>query len=37
MDSGRYVAAVERTLQRDWIPRFGKLGIDARSAYDALP
>jgi hypothetical protein len=28
-----YAAAVERTLVRDWIPRFAKRGVDARAAW----
>lgn len=28
-----YGAIVERALERDWVPRFQKLGIDARAAW----
>ncbi|HTQ41301.1 MAG TPA: ferritin-like domain-containing protein [Polyangiaceae bacterium] len=35
MSPSEYAAATERTLERDWIPRFGKLGIDARRAWSA--
>lgn len=28
-----YRASVEKALERDWIPRFAKLGIDARAAF----
>jgi hypothetical protein len=34
MSRGDYWAAVRRTLDRDWIPRFGERGIDARAAWD---
>jgi hypothetical protein len=30
-----YRAAVEKTLTRDWEPRFARLGIDARAAWGA--
>jgi hypothetical protein len=30
-----YRAAVEKTLVRDWEPRFARLGIDARAAWEA--
>jgi hypothetical protein len=33
MSPSEYAAATERTLERDWIPRFAKLGIDARRAW----
>ena len=32
-----YAGAVERSLTRDWIPRFGALGVDAKAAWDAAP
>lgn len=32
----RYGEILRRTLDRDWIPRFGKLGIDAKAAWDAI-
>lgn len=35
MSPSEYAVATERTLERDWIPRFGKLGIDARRAWSA--
>lgn len=35
MPPAEYAAIVERTLTRDWIPRFGALGIDAQRAWDA--
>jgi hypothetical protein len=35
MSPSEYAAATERTLERDWIPRFRKLGIDARRAWSA--
>jgi hypothetical protein len=28
-----YRAAVDKTLARDWTPRFARLGIDARAAW----
>lgn len=28
-----YRASVEKALDRDWIPRFGRFGIDARAAF----
>ncbi len=31
---GSYAAIVERTVERDWVPRLRKLGIDAHSAWD---
>ena len=34
MPPAEYAAIVERTLTRDWIPRFGAVGIDARRAWD---
>jgi hypothetical protein len=33
MPPAEYAAVVERTLDRDWIPRFGARGIDARKAW----
>lgn len=35
MPPAEYAATVERTLVRDWIPRFEKLGIDAERAWRA--
>jgi hypothetical protein len=35
MSPSEYASATERTLERDWIPRFGELGIDARRAWSA--
>jgi hypothetical protein len=29
-----YASIVDRTLERDWLPRFGALGIDAQTAWD---
>lgn len=34
MPSARYGEALERTLVRDWVPRFGALGVDAARAWD---
>jgi hypothetical protein len=36
MPPAEYAATVERTLERDWIPRFHKLGIDARKAWASV-
>jgi hypothetical protein len=33
MPTARYAAVLERTLARDWIPRFARHGIDARAAW----
>ncbi|MBK7398921.1 MAG: ferritin-like domain-containing protein [Myxococcales bacterium] len=33
MAPARYGAVVTRTLERDWVPRFKKLGFDARAAW----
>lgn len=35
MPPAEYAAVVERTLTRDWIPRFAALGIDAQAAWNA--
>lgn len=35
MPPAEYAAAVERGLERDWIPRFASRGIDAKRAWDA--
>lgn len=35
MSPSEYAAATERTLERDWVPRFGEVGIDARRAWTA--
>jgi hypothetical protein len=35
MPPSEYASIVERTLGRDWIPRFANVGIDARKAWDA--
>ncbi len=32
----RYGEILRRTVERDWIPRFAKVGIDAKAAWDAL-
>jgi hypothetical protein len=37
MPPAEYATTVERTLERDWIPRFGALGIDAKAAWDLAP
>lgn len=34
MAPSQYAATVSRTLVRDWVPRFAKLGIDAQKAWD---
>jgi hypothetical protein len=33
MPAARYAEVVARTLERDWIPRFERLGVDARVAW----
>ena len=33
MPLARYRSSVEKALVRDWVPRFGKLGVDAKSAW----
>ena len=33
MPPSEYAAVVERTVDRDWIPRFANVGIDARAAW----
>lgn len=33
MAPARYADVVARTLDRDWVPRFGKRGVDARAAW----
>jgi len=35
MPPARYASVLERTVERDWVPRFGRLGFDARAAWDA--
>lgn len=35
MPPAEYASAVERTLERDWIPRFGRVGIDAQKAWNS--
>ncbi len=35
MPPSEYAAVVERTLTRDWVPRFGALGIDAQAAWNS--
>jgi hypothetical protein len=35
MPPAEYAATVERTFERDWLPRFRKVGIDARDAWAA--
>jgi hypothetical protein len=34
MPPAEYAAIVERTLARDWVPRFGAVGIDAAAAWE---
>ena len=33
MAPAAYATVVERTLERDWVPRFAELGIDARAVW----
>lgn len=33
MPPSEYAAVVERTVERDWVPRFANVGIDARAAW----
>ncbi len=35
MPPARYADVLRRTLERDWVPRFQKLGLDARQAWRA--
>jgi hypothetical protein len=35
MPNSDYRAALEETLERDYVPRFAEYGIDARRAYGA--
>lgn len=35
MAPASYAAVLNRTLERDWVPRFSKLGFDARAAFTA--
>lgn len=35
MPPAEYAAIVERTFTRDWIPRFGAVGVDAPAAWEA--
>src|SRR5258705_939471 len=35
MPASRYAEVLHRTLERDWVPRFAKLGIDAKGAWRA--
>jgi hypothetical protein len=35
MPLAKYGEVVRRTLERDWVPRFAKLGVDARAAWRA--
>ncbi len=37
MPVAKYGAQLEKTYQRDYVPRFAKVGIDARVAWDASP
>jgi hypothetical protein len=34
MPASEYASAVFRTLERDWIPRFGARGINAQATWD---
>jgi hypothetical protein len=36
MPQAKYGEVLRRTLQRDWVPRFAKLGIDAKAAWQPL-
>ena len=36
MPAGLYGDILEKTVSRDYVPRFAKVGIDARAAWDAL-
>jgi hypothetical protein len=36
MPASRYAEVLERTLERDWVPRFARLGIDAQAAWRTL-
>jgi hypothetical protein len=33
MPPARYAAAVDKALEKDWVPRFRRLGVDARAAW----
>jgi hypothetical protein len=35
MPSARYAAILERAVERDYVPRFEKLGFDAAAAWQA--
>jgi hypothetical protein len=35
MPPARYAAVLARSVQRDWVPRFGRLGFDAARAWEA--
>jgi hypothetical protein len=35
MPPSKYAAAVAKTLEKDWVPRFARVGIDARKAWNA--
>jgi len=35
MPLARYAAQVEKTFERDWVPRFAKIDVDARAAWNA--
>jgi hypothetical protein len=37
MPHGLYADILERTVIRDYVPRFAKLGIDAEVAWNASP
>lgn len=36
MPPSEYVEVVEATLDRDWVPRFREIGIDARAAWELI-
>ncbi|HXK17883.1 MAG TPA: ferritin-like domain-containing protein, partial [Polyangiaceae bacterium] len=35
MPNDDYRAALEETIERDYVPRFAEYGIDARAAFEA--
>lgn len=37
MAPAKYGDVLRRTLERDWVPRFAKVGFDAKRAWSALP
>jgi hypothetical protein len=36
MPAARYADVLQRTFERDWVPRFAKLGVDARASWRTL-